>query len=51
MSRIAFPEQRQAYSLPRVCRVGRVARAAVYRHRLPPPTQPSRRPGPVGALA
>jgi transposase InsO family protein len=28
-----------------------VARATVYRHRLPPPTEPPRRPGPVGAMA
>ena len=51
MSRTASPSGAKPYGLARVCRVWRVARATVYRHRLPPPTEPPRRPGPVGAMA
>jgi putative transposase len=39
------------YGVALVCRVWRVARSTVYRHRLPPPTEPPRRPGPVGVVA
>jgi len=50
MSRTASPGGGGPYGLARVCRVWRVARATVYRRRLPPPTQPTRRPGPVGPM-
>jgi putative transposase len=50
MSRTTSPSAGRPYGLARVCRVWRVARATVYRHRLPPPTRPPRRPGPVGAM-
>jgi putative transposase len=51
MSRTASPSTDRPYGLARVCRVWRVARASVYRHRAPPPRQaPPRRPGPVGAM-
>ena len=51
MSRTAPPSGAKPYGLARVCRVWQVARSTVYRHRLPPPTEPPRRPGPVGAMA
>src|SRR5918993_4273829 len=50
MSRSVSPSGGRPYGLAQVCRIWRVARAAVYRHRLPPPTQPPRRPGPVGPM-
>ena len=50
MSRTASPGGGGPYGLARVCRVWRVARATVCRRRLPPPTQPTRRPGPVGPM-
>src|ERR671912_1561483 len=50
MSRTTSPSAGRPYGPARVCRVWRVARATVYRHRLPPPTRPPRRPGPVGAM-
>ena len=51
MSRTASPSGAKPYGLARVCRAWRVARATVYRHRLPPPAEPPRRPGPVGPMA
>jgi putative transposase len=51
MSQAPSPSGARPYGLARVCRVWRVARSTVYRHRLPPPTEPPRRPGPVGAMA
>jgi putative transposase len=52
MSRTASPSGGKPYGLARVCRVWGAARATVYRHRLPPRTEPpSRRRGPVGAMA
>ena len=51
MSRTASPSGAKPYGLARVCRVWQVARSTVHRHRLPPPTEPPRRPGPVGAMA
>ena len=50
MSRAVPPGGGGPYGLARVCRVRRMARATVYRRRLPPPTQPTRRPGPVGPM-
>ena len=45
MSQAVSPSGGRPYGLARVCRVWRVARATVYRHRAPP-----RRPGPVGPM-
>ncbi len=50
MSRTASPSTGKPYGLARVCRVWRVARATVYRHRAPSPLAPPRRPGPVGPM-
>jgi transposase InsO family protein len=50
MSRTASPSSGKAYGLALVCRVWRVARATVYRHRNPPRAEPPRRPGPVGPM-
>lgn len=46
MSRALSPSSGQPYGLARVCRIWRVARASVYRHRKPQPDRPRR--GPVG---
>jgi putative transposase len=51
MSRAPSPSGGRPYGLALVCRVWRMARSTVYRHRAPPPTRPPRRPGPVGAMA
>ena len=51
MSRAVSPSSGMPYGLARVCRVWRVPRATVYRHRLPPRTEPPRRPGPVGPMS
>jgi putative transposase len=50
MSRAIAPSSGKPYRLARVCRVWRAARATVYRRRLPPHTEPPRRPGPVGPM-
>jgi transposase InsO family protein len=50
MSRTASPSGGRPYGLALVCRVWRTARSTVYRHRAPPPTEPPRRPGPVGPM-
>ena len=50
MSRTASPSGGEPYGLARVCRVWRVSRATLDRHRLPPRTEPPRRPGPVGPM-
>jgi putative transposase len=51
MSRTLSPSSGKPYGLARVCRTWRMARATVYRHRLPPRAEPSRRPGPVGPMS
>ena len=50
MSLTVSPSSGRPYGLTRVCRIWRAARATVYRHRLPPRTEPPRRPGPVGPM-
>ena len=50
MSLTVSPGSGRAYGLARVCRVWRAARATIYRHRLPPRTEPPRRRGPIGPM-
>jgi putative transposase len=51
MSRMVSPVSGRPYGLAAVCRVWRLARSGVYRHRAAlGPSTPPRRPGPVGAL-
>jgi putative transposase len=51
MSAVASPVTSKPYGLAAVCRVWRLARSGVYRHRAPPPATPPRRRGPIGALS
>ena len=44
------PSSGKPYGLALVCRVWRVARAKVYRHRVPADPGSRRRPGPVGPM-
>jgi putative transposase len=48
MSRTISPSSGKPYGLARVCRIWRVARASIYRHRKPQPDRQRR--GPVGPL-
>jgi putative transposase len=50
MSRTTSPSAGRPYGLALVCRIWRVARATVYRHRAPARQVPPRRPGPVGPM-
>ena len=50
MSRSPSPSSGKPYGLVRVCRVWAVARATVYRRRLPSRSAPPRRRGPVGPM-
>lgn len=50
MSRAVSPGNGRPYGLARVCRVWRLARATLYRHRRPPRTEPPRRRGPCGPM-
>ncbi len=50
MSRTVSPASGKPYGLALVCRVWRLARSGVYRHRAPAALGPRRRPGPVGPL-
>ena len=49
MSRMLSPTTGKPYGLARVCRIWRMARASVYRHRLPEPSVRAR-PGPPGPM-
>ena len=49
MSRTLSPTTGQPYGVARVCRIWRMARASVYRHRLPEPPVRAR-PGPAGPM-
>ena len=51
MSRTASPGSGKPYGVALVCRIWRMARANVYRHRVPARPAPSRRPGPAGPIA
>lgn len=50
MSRTASPSSGKPYGLATVCRVWRVARATVYRRRVPARPALPRRPGPAGPM-
>jgi putative transposase len=50
MSRSVSPSAGRCYGVAAVTRVWSVARATLYRHRLPRPEVPRRRPGPAGAM-
>lgn len=51
MSRQVSPASGKPYGLAAVCRVWRLARSGVYRHRALAPPQSRQRHGPVGAMA
>jgi putative transposase len=51
MSRVTSPVTGKCYGLATVCRLWRLARSGVYRHRASPPETPPRRRGPIGAMA
>ena len=50
VSRTVSPVSGRPYGLALVCRVWRLARSTVYRHREPPRAAAPRRPGPVGPM-
>jgi transposase InsO family protein len=50
MSRTVSQVSGKPYGLAAVCRVWRLARSSVYRHRAPPRVAPPRRPGPLGPM-
>lgn len=50
MSRTISPSGDKPYALALVCRIWRVARATIYRQRVPSSAEPPRRPGPVGPM-
>ena len=51
MSRQVSPVSGKPYGLAVVCRVWRLARSGVYRHRAPAAPQSPQRHGPLGAMA
>jgi putative transposase len=51
MSRWVSPSTDQVYGLQRVTRLWGIARATIYRHRLPLTAGERKRPGPLGAMA
>ena len=50
MSRTVSPVSGKPYGLAVVCRIWRLARSDIYRHRAPQPASPAQRRGPVGAM-
>src|SRR5690348_4045627 len=50
MSRTVSPVSGKPYGLAVVCRIWRLVRSGLYRHRAPQPTSPAQRRGPVGAM-
>jgi putative transposase len=50
MSAAVSPQNGRRYGLARVCRIWRVSRATVYRHRAPSAEAPRRRAGPAGPM-
>ena len=50
MSRMTSPSSNKPYGLARVCRIWRMARASVYRHRHPAASIARSRPGPHGPM-
>ncbi len=51
MSRTTSPSSGKPYGIAAVCRIWRVARATIYRHRAPARQAPPRRPGPTGPIS
>jgi transposase InsO family protein len=51
MSRTVSPSSGKRYGTARVCRIWRLSRATLYRHRDPPASEPPRRRGPIGPMA
>jgi putative transposase len=51
MSRTVSPISGKPYGLVVVCRVWRLARSGIYRHRAPSPASPPRRRGPAGLMS
>ena len=50
MSRTVSRSGGKLFGIARVCRIWRVARATLYRHRRPQPAEPPRRRGPAGPM-
>jgi hypothetical protein len=50
MSRTTSPSGGRPYGVARVCRIWRVARATIYRHRVPARHALPRHPGPIGPM-
>ena len=51
MSHTVSPSSAKPYGLALVCRVWGTPRATVYRHRVPPRTEPAQRRGPAGPMS
>ena len=51
MSRTVSPISGKPYGLAMVCRIWRLARSGIYRHRAPQPASPPQRRGPVGPMS